>query len=283
MQKIWKKKSGKFKKLTGKAGYTLVEMLVVIGIISVVVGLASFSFFRYADSSRVEGAAKNISGLIRGARQAAITNKAARRVVIELHPQWPGDPDKNDYIWVERPVYNPQKRITVWEDSSKREQMDKFVDISDFVVQEVGQSSTSNGNLTVDDISPKFSIFDGKVYIEFDSQGRIDSTYLQRQSTQNTKEEFSDGYFFIHVVNEKERITLSADSEGRPTNQEPYDPKSNYAMFENQNLVSGVDPYSERRKCYTIVVLPTIGRTRVLDYGYGSPWASKNPTFPAEL
>ena len=270
MKVYWKKNQG----------FSLIELLTVVGIIVIMVGIASFSFFRYAENSRVSGAANNISSIIRGARQASITNRETRRVVLELHPQGASDTELRDKIWVEKPPPNRNEDLP-WIPVSDVESFDYQSDVTD-VVGTLDGHPVTNENVDANDLD-SFRSGDNfaKICYEFNSQGQIVSRYIL--SGNNAKTEFNEGGYLIHVINRDERIALSYTDEGNMDSFVVYDPNTTKIRFLKRDVVNNIDPYTERRKCYTIVVLHNVGRTRVLDYGYGSPWDDTDPKFPEEL
>src|SRR5438045_711090 len=69
-----------------RAGFTLVEMLVVLGLILVLTGLVLMVNLRTADQSKVRRAADRLQGWLLIAKQRAIHDKAPRGVQITLDP-----------------------------------------------------------------------------------------------------------------------------------------------------------------------------------------------------
>ena len=67
-----------------KNGFTLLEIIIVLFLITVIVSLSSVFFAGFLPSARVDAAGREIAGLIRYARSLARMNMETRIVVIDL-------------------------------------------------------------------------------------------------------------------------------------------------------------------------------------------------------
>ncbi|MCD6231445.1 prepilin-type N-terminal cleavage/methylation domain-containing protein [Candidatus Aerophobetes bacterium] len=70
--------------ITGKSGFALIELVVVIAIISLVSFLVVFSGGDFFPKTRLESSAENIAALLRWARRLAITKRKRYEVVFDL-------------------------------------------------------------------------------------------------------------------------------------------------------------------------------------------------------
>ena len=70
-------------KLRRQRGFSLVELLVVVAIIFIASGMAIIGYVSQLDNNRANSAAYTISGALRAARQAAITNRRDVQVWID--------------------------------------------------------------------------------------------------------------------------------------------------------------------------------------------------------
>ena len=67
-----------------KHGFTLLEMIVVLFLITLIVGLTSVFFAGFLPSARISAAGREITGMVRYARSLARMNMESRTVMIDL-------------------------------------------------------------------------------------------------------------------------------------------------------------------------------------------------------
>lgn len=67
-----------------KNGFTLLEIIIVLALITLVLGLSSVFFAGFLPSAKANAAGRELSGLIRHARSLARMNNESRSVVIDL-------------------------------------------------------------------------------------------------------------------------------------------------------------------------------------------------------
>jgi prepilin-type N-terminal cleavage/methylation domain-containing protein len=75
-----------------KPGFTLIELIVVLGVVSAVVFLGILSASNFLSRSRLKASAEDIASILRGARRLSITKRKEYRVVF--------DPTRRKY-WIE--------------------------------------------------------------------------------------------------------------------------------------------------------------------------------------
>ena len=68
--------------LTGKRGFTLVEIMVVIAIMTIMMSFAGFDYVKTAPKRRLEGAAYDVLATLRQARMMAATGNTTAKVTI---------------------------------------------------------------------------------------------------------------------------------------------------------------------------------------------------------
>ena len=66
-----------------RRGFSLIELLIVIGIIGIIVATSIPSYVRYAEQTRLKAAAREVIGLLSLARQAAMSARQPRTVVLD--------------------------------------------------------------------------------------------------------------------------------------------------------------------------------------------------------
>lgn len=70
--------------ITGKSGFTLIELVVVIAVISLVSFLAIFSTGNFLSKTRLQNSAENIAAALRWGRRLAITKRKEYKVSFDL-------------------------------------------------------------------------------------------------------------------------------------------------------------------------------------------------------
>jgi len=89
------------------SGFSLAEMLLVIGILMILSGLATYSFMGASQAMRVKATVQTVDSYLKGARQVAINTRSERRFVIEMYRNTSVDPNlkAGDILirmWVEK-------------------------------------------------------------------------------------------------------------------------------------------------------------------------------------
>lgn len=81
--------------ITGKSGFTLIELMIVIAVISFVSFLAIFSTGDFLSKTRLQSSAENIAVTLRRARRLTITQRKKYKVVFDLETKsyWIEDKD----------------------------------------------------------------------------------------------------------------------------------------------------------------------------------------------
>jgi len=99
--------------ITGKSGFTLIELVVVIAVISLVSFLAIFSTGDFLSKTRLQSSAENIAATLRQARRLTITQRKEYKVVFDL---------KRKSYWIE------DKEGSIWKKGNKLEKNIIFAD-----------------------------------------------------------------------------------------------------------------------------------------------------------
>lgn len=67
-----------------KRGFTLLEIIIVLSLITLILGLSAVAFTGYLPASRMEATARELAGTIRQARSLARLNAERRTVLIDM-------------------------------------------------------------------------------------------------------------------------------------------------------------------------------------------------------
>ncbi len=278
--------------ITGKnrsqsAGYSMVEILIVIGIIGILVGGGAVGYINQLNRSRVESGASVITAKLQQARQMAIAMRQVRRVRIDVgisEAEAKSAEDVRRGSVVIQGKYCPDFRfdsiphcLSSQEISSIRSQKSTELNAYD-----IGDPENLPERVTIGDVDgmipgegSRSEIF----FIEFDQRGTVRKVYFLGEESRTRYNQISP---IIHVVREKEMFTIDGNSGDYEFALRNVDKSS--LLFENevdvgdsnQGQVRNVD-YKERYKVQTIEVVRLTGRTRVYDYAKLSPWPSDDP------
>jgi len=256
---------------TETSAFSMLEILIVIGIIGVLVAAGSFGFVQQMNRSRVESATNIVNSVIQQARQSAIAMRQARRVVFHAG-SLDNFPDSLSGLRTER--------ASMWVEGKICEEY-KF---DEMAWCQSGQNMPPNAYQVGDPVYLPDNVMiaglDGRIpgvnspsvfYIEFNSRGGVRKVYFQG-------EENSTGVMEIAAV-----IHLARDNETiiRSNNPVPYEAVINNADASEYRFepTPGVNA-NERYKVNTIEVVRLTGKTRIYDFGYQDPWPFDEPKQP---
>jgi type IV fimbrial biogenesis protein FimT len=106
-------------------GFSLNELMIILGIIALICGMAMPSILGYVPKYRMDSAARDILGTFEFARLTAVKHNAATLVTLDY---------SNDLV-----------RITVGTDTVRTVRMPKGIDLQEPASQSLGDSFTFNG------------------------------------------------------------------------------------------------------------------------------------------
>lgn len=179
-----------------RRGFSLIELMIVVSITAAFIGLAAVGYVQYSKRVVVETAASGVEAVLRGARQAAVATRTARRVVIDL---------EKEQLFVQR----------------KYSEIDPFDKVISLVAGDPSSRSTVNAQTIgqVTKFPPEADIIDVSgcatadipdplkyYYIEFDTQGRNARGY-RRVPGRIPSDDLDEG-MHIHVGRRTGRVVL---------------------------------------------------------------------------
>jgi prepilin-type N-terminal cleavage/methylation domain-containing protein len=256
-------------RVPGNAGFSLVEMMMVIGIIGVLVGVGTISYVRQINQSKVESATIKIEATIKQARQSAIAMRQSRRVVVDCGETGAlldgedndkdGEVDEPPAVWIEG-----KRTEALLYSSVAGPEFDPSGNTPNFY--QVIDRQPLEESVTVVDVDGNYCGVDqaGLVfYIEFNSRGQVSKVYFEGQET-NTGSNTIAAILHLAKVNE----SFEVDGKRVPYAEVPF----NKTRFADE----GTDAL-ERYKVQTIEVVRLTGRTRRYDFGIFAPWPNDQP------
>ncbi len=271
-----------------RAGFSLLEVIVVFSIISLMIGVGAVGYRNLIDSSKVGAGSSMVAAQIRQARQYAVALRESRRVVILIERLSSGSDDQDPAV----DRLNPP--IKVWTEKKRTESAlfgtDNAVQITDaqsltsgVTVASIYLPGTSTPRINTEsgyfakgsandpNISDANSYY-CKIYVEFNPRGQLAGVYFDRGVYQesNKADSVSGGQAFLHFIQWAERIDLG-DSGGEKYYTELIEGSQLQKLTREDD---GVDNIKERGKAKTIEILRLTGRVREYEYGIGLPWST---------
>ncbi|MFB3785832.1 MAG: Tfp pilus assembly protein FimT/FimU [bacterium] len=247
---------------TRAAGYSMIEILMVIGIIGILVSLGTAGYMTQMSSSRVESGIQILDASLRQARQSAIAMRRARRVVIDagrlegfVDNKMNGIRVARAAVWVEGKVCEEYPFDTgCWCSDPTGKTSNAYP---------VGDTAYFPDGIMVADVDGRIPGLDGnsQVFcIEFNARGSIAKVYFQGEEAATT-------YNAIAPV-----IHLARDSEVFSVAGQTGDYKFASGKAGSKSLQWGAEDANERYKVQTIEVVRLTGRTRSYNYAILNPW-----------
>ncbi len=247
-----------------QAGFSMLEMLMVIGIIGILAGFGTMSYMTQVASSRVDAGIQMLNSSFKQARQSAIAMRKNRRVVIDsghldgLPNTLSGSRTEPAQIWIEGKVCEeyPYEVKALCKGNS--------TDI--FNANPLNDPQTLPDGVMVADVDGFIPGLDDHAqifYVEFNARGAIAKVYFDGKEQQTLSNQIAP---VIH---------LARDSEIFMINGENGDYIKNIGAFSTSKM-KWVDPPSElnqeRYKVQTIEAVRLTGKTRIYDYAIMNPW-----------
>ncbi|MEW6234289.1 MAG: prepilin-type N-terminal cleavage/methylation domain-containing protein [Candidatus Omnitrophota bacterium] len=266
----------KDQRLTGRdanrrlaSGFTMVEILIVIGIIGILAAIGSVGYVKQLNQSRVDSAVSYINAKLQQARQMAIAIRQIRRVAIDA-----GAFDTESKNWRTR-------RATIWiegkvcqeylfSDPAQCENPLKRASASTVPnAYEIGDPDSLPDGVSIADVDGLIPGDGGNAeifYIEFNPRGAVSKVYFQGKEAETNYNEIAP---VIHLTRDNETFAI----EGESGDYEWALSQAGSAAI----LFDGGDDQNERYKIQTVEVVRLTGKTRFYDFAVMNPWPLDEP------
>lgn len=272
----WKKTNTIHKQSrAGKRGFSMIEIIIVIGILAIMVGVGATSFINQSNTNRRNSAARMVATTIQQARQMAIAMRQDRRVVIDAGAL---DGFSNNEISGVR--VSP---IRIWIEGKRCEQLnfdtaavcaDRSGDLNNAVELTDPELIPDGIMLGLDGVIPGIDN-PTTFYIEFNPRGSVSKVYFEGAEASTLPNQIEP---LIYVIRDNELFNFRNGT-------------ANYQDVVNSNRLPefqerGLDIDNEQRevredferyKINTIEVIRLTGRTRTYDYAVLGPFPLDHP------
>ncbi|MGC9327394.1 MAG: pilus assembly FimT family protein [Candidatus Hinthialibacter sp.] len=256
------------RRLSSQAGFSMTEMLIVIGIIGVLVGYGAVSYVNKLTETRVSTGIQILNANFKQARQSAIAMRQSRRVVISMGqlsgltdrnpPSLSGQFDEPMQIWIEGKIceeYPFDANAACVGGNRSEPNAYELTDPENFpdgiLIADVdGRVPGYGGNPTV-------------ICVEFNSRGAIQKVYFAGRESQTLYNEIQPVF---HLIRIGEVFNLGTE-------------RGDYidvlGEMNNRKLEWTNPPTEEsleRNKVQTVEIIRLTGKTRTYDYAIMNPW-----------
>ncbi len=249
-----------------QAGFSMLEMLMVIGIIGILAGFGTMSYMKQVAASRVDAGIQMLNASFKQARQSAIAMRKNRRVVIdsglldiEINSSVTvGSRMEPAQIWIEGKICEEYPFESLAYCKSNSNDLPNAKPLNDPQKFPDGVMVADLDGL-IPNLGSNAQIF----YIEFNSRGAISKVYFDGKEQTTTSNLIAP---VIHLARDSEMFMID-DTSGDYTDS--------IGSFSSSKM-KWVDPPSElnqeRYKVQTIEIVRLTGKTRVYDYAIMNPW-----------
>lgn len=239
------------------AGFSMVEIIVVIGIIGVMTGIGAITYMNQISSSRVSSMTAMINTNLIQARQMAIAMRQSRRVVIDpgVLDSDSGQRVKPARIWIEGKIceeFNFDEEAYCSKDGGPN----SFI-ITDPDLMPDGVSLVDVGTTLLSDV---ISGNDERLlYFQFNPRGQLSKIYFDGDESSARPK---DQQAVIHLAKDNQTFEIGSSIHS-------YDDAVGQSLTRTER---DEEDASERYKINTIEILWLTGKTRVYDYAIFGFW-----------
>lgn len=258
-----------------KRGFSMIEIIIVIGILAIMVGVGATSFINQANRNRLNSASRMIATTIQQARQMAIAMRQERRVVIDA-----GALDGFTDSTISGVRVSP---IRVWIEGKRCEQLnfdtpaicaDRSGDLGNAVELTDPELIPDGIMLGLDGVIPGIDN-PTTFYIEFSPRGSVSKVYFSGQEAGTLPNQIEP---LIYVTRDNEIFNFRNETANyqKVVNDDKLPTWQPREIYKDNDDVEVREDF-ERYKINTIEVIRLTGRTRTYDYAVLGPFPLDHP------
>lgn len=252
-----------------QAGFSLLEILVVIGIVGILVGFGAVNYVSQLSQSRVDTGIQILNANFKQARQSAIAMRQNRRVVIDTGTL-SGMEEETGPKTLSGVRVDP---IQIWIEAKSCEE---YPFDSKAYCLPGGAAKVNAYPLTdpetfpdgimiadVDGIIPGLGTNPRVFYVEFNARGAIEKVYFDGKEAQTLYNQIQP---VIHLAKAGEVFDIGSKHGDYSESME----KMSSSSLKWENPPS--EESKQRYKVQTIEIVRLTGKTRIYDYAVMNPW-----------
>lgn len=271
-------------KTPASAAYSMIEMMMVIGIVGILVGAGAVGYVSQMNRSKVNSAAQIVNSYMQQARQSAIAMRQARRVAIDAGAlegfatdEYSGARTERITIWIEGKVCEEY----LFGDSPICRNSTGGANPDEKNAYALSDTDYLPDGVMIADVggrTPGIEGFPALFYVEFNARGGVEKVYFDGQ-------EKSTGRFgipaVIHLTRDNEVFTVDDKYIKYTDAIADLDSLEDEILFKDFEKLTRSeqeeDDSQERYKIHTVEIVRLTGKTRLYDYAYQDPWPTDEP------
>lgn len=242
------------------AAFSMLEIIIVIGIVGVLVGAGTYGWVSTLNASRVDSAVQIINSHLQQARQMAIAMRQDRRVAIDagsldgFPSNLSGLRNQRAAIWIEG------RRCQEHPFSGNAFCQGAPGEPNTYQITDIGYLPDNVMIADVDGIVPGVDKDTTIFYIVFNPRGGVRNVYFEGEETSTRQMQIAA---VIHLARDNEFFTINGQNKTY---------KNAMSDASSSSLEFGGKDELERYKVRTIEVVMLTGKTRIYDYAFMDPW-----------
>lgn len=267
--------SNKRLRSSAKRGFSMIEIIIVLGILGVMVSVGAASFITQANRNKLYSTSRMMATTLQQARQMAIAMRQERRVVIDCG-SLDGFPSSISGVRVDP--------VRIWIEGKRCEQLafeddaycvDQSGDLPNKIELTDVENMPDGVMIALDDRVPGLGDDSSIFYVEFSPRGSVSKVYFEGEESNTQPNEIEP---LIYITRDNEMFEL----ETRTVNYSDAAPLMPEWQERDSRDTGGTQQSNylndfERYKINTIEIIRLTGRTRRYDYAVLGPYPLDHP------